>query len=167
LQEPVLGALRVGDGLLGGEGLGSDDEDGRLRVAELQDLGEVGSVNVGDEVRLEVSLRVVLERLADHHRSEVGSTDTDVDDGVDALAGVTLPCAGSDLLGELLDVVQHLVHVVARALLVNLPTALGRWRVSESNVQDRSALGRVDVLSRKHGITEGLDLGLTGELEKG
>lgn len=71
LKEPRLCALGVGDSLLSGEGLARNDEEGGLAVAAVEDLGEVGAVNVADKVHLEVALRVVLESLADHDGTEV------------------------------------------------------------------------------------------------
>jgi hypothetical protein len=167
LEEPGLGRLGVGDGLLSGKGLGCDNEEGGLGVAELQGLGQVGSVNVGDKEGLQVSLAVVLQRLADHDGSQVGSTNTNVDDCVDALSSVTLPGARSDLLGELLHVGEDLVDVIAGTLLVNLPATLGGRGVSQSDVEDGSVFGSVDVLAGEHGVSEGLDLSLSGEVEEG
>eukprot|EP00158_Paraphelidium_tribonemae_P008264 Partr_v1_DN28534_c0_g1_i1_m73882 len=46
LQEPVLGRCGIGDSLLGGEGLGSDNEHGGLRADFEQNLGQMSSVNV-------------------------------------------------------------------------------------------------------------------------
>lgn len=44
VEEPLLGRGGVGDGLLGGEGLGGDDEEGCLSIQDLrarkQDLGD-------------------------------------------------------------------------------------------------------------------------------
>ena len=44
---------------------------------------DVGRVDVGDEPRLEPGLHVRLQRLVDHHRTEVGAADPDVHDGRD------------------------------------------------------------------------------------
>jgi hypothetical protein len=87
-EEPVLGGGSIGDGLLGGERLGSDNEDGGLPITRLQNLCQVGSINVGNKVHLQVSLRVVLECFADHDGSQVGSSNTNVDNGIDLFASV-------------------------------------------------------------------------------
>lgn len=165
-KEPFLGTLGVGNGLLGGKGLGSDDEQGGLTVASLEDLGHVSTVNVGDEVGLQVPLAVVFEGLADHNGTKVGTTDTNVDDSVDGLAGITLPGARANRVGELLHVGKDRLDLVNTGLR-DLEAALVSRGVSESNVQDGTALRGVNVLAGKHLVTESLDLGLTGEIKEG
>ena len=58
----------------------------------------MSTVDVGHEVGGEIALGVGLECLSDHHRSEIRATDTDVDDGVNGLSGVSLPCTAAYLL---------------------------------------------------------------------
>ena len=115
VQEPHLGSRGVGDGLLRGECLAGDDEQGRLGVQLLQDLRYVGAVDVGDEVDLGPDGER-LESLRDHERPEVGASNADVDNICDALAGETFPLAADDSPAEVLHVVQHSVdtghHVV-------------------------------------------------------
>lgn len=165
-KEPFLGTLGVGNGLLGGKGLGSDDEQGGLPVACFEDLGHVSTVNVGDEVGLQVPLAVVLEGLADHNGTKVRTTDTNVDDSVDGLAGVTLPGARANRVRELLHMGKDRLDLVNTGLR-DLEATLVSRGVSESNVQDGTALRGVDVLAGKHLVTESLDLGLTGEVKEG
>ncbi|MNC58042.1 hypothetical protein D3C77_617120 [compost metagenome] len=52
----------------------------------------MGAIDVGDEVHLQV-IFVGAQRLGDHHRAEIGATDTDVDHVLDRLAGVAFPLA--------------------------------------------------------------------------
>ena len=66
LEEPGLGSVGVGGGLGRGEGLGGDQEEGRLRVGVLEGLGDVSAVNVGNEVQSQVFSSVVLESLSNH-----------------------------------------------------------------------------------------------------
>ena len=166
LEEPGFSRLCVGNGLLSGEGLGGNDKDGSLWVTELQNLCKIGSVNVGDKVSLQVSFAVMFQGLANHDRSKIRSTDTNVDDSVDRLSSVTFPSSGSDLFRKLFNVVEDLVDVISSSFLVNLPSTLGRRWVSESNVENSSVFRSVDVLSRKHGISESLDLSLSSEIEE-
>ena len=60
---------------------------------------------------LQAGLHVRLQRLVDHHRAEVGAADADVDDGRDRLAGDAGPLPAADLVGEGVDLVEHLVHL--------------------------------------------------------
>ncbi len=61
-----------------------------------------------------LAVAVVLERLVGHHRPEVGAADADVDDVADALAGVALPRAAADAVGEVGHLVEHGVDLRAR-----------------------------------------------------
>jgi hypothetical protein len=49
----------------------------------------------------QVALAVVPQRLVGHHRPQVRAADADVDDVADALAGVALPLAAADAVGEI------------------------------------------------------------------
>jgi len=70
-EEPFTSGFSVGDGFLGGESLGSDDEESSFGVASLGDFGNVSSVDVRNEVHLESLLTVRLESLGDHDGSEI------------------------------------------------------------------------------------------------
>ena len=91
LEEPVLCASSVGNGFLSGEGLGSDNEDGSLPITRFQDFGEIGSINVGDEVHLQVPLGVMLECFTGHDGTQVGTTNTNVDNSINFFSSVSLP----------------------------------------------------------------------------
>jgi hypothetical protein len=162
LEEPVSGTLSVGDCLLSSEGLAGDDEEGGLGVANPQSLGEVGSVDIGDEVGGEVPLGVGLERLSNHDGTQVGTTDTNVNDGVDGLPRVSLPSSVPNRLGELLDVLKH-GGDLSGALLADLELV----EVTESDVEDGTILRGVDVLPGEHLVPVGLDFGLANEVEEG
>lgn len=71
LEEPLLGCVGVGGGLGSGEGLGGNEEKSGLGVRVLKSLGDVCTVNVGDEMKLHVVSTVVLESLSDHDRAAV------------------------------------------------------------------------------------------------
>lgn len=106
LEEPRLGRGGVGDGLLGGESLRRDDEKRRFSVDLLEGLGQVGSIDVRHEMHFQ-SLRVRLQGLGDHQRSQVRATNANVDYVGHLLAGVSLPVTAQHLVGELLHVSQH------------------------------------------------------------
>lgn len=118
-------------------------------------------------MRGNVALGIVLERLGDHDGSKVGSADANVDDVGDALAGVSLPLAGADRVGELLHVVEHALDLV-RALLLDLErlAALAAKDIAQRDVEHRAPLGRVDVLARKHLVAELFDARLLGERDE-
>jgi hypothetical protein len=60
-------------------------------------------------------------------------------------------------------VVENTVNFICTGLFDAVP-AFGR--VSQCDVQDSSVFRGVDVFTCKHGVSERLDIGFTGELEK-
>ena len=162
LEEPVSGTLSVGHGLLSRESLACDDEKCRLGVANPQSLTEVGSVDVGNEVGSEVPLGVGLQSLSDHHRAQVGTTDTDINYGIDGLPCVPLPSSVSNGLGEFLHVFQH-----RRNLTGAIFADLELFEVTEGDMENGTILGSVDMLSGEHLVPVGLNFGLSNEVEEG
>ena len=144
VKDPLLCGAGVCHSLLGGEGLGSDEEEGGLGVAFLEDLGHVGAVNVGAEVHVQIALGVRLEGFADHDRSKVGPSDADVDDVLDRLTGLSLPDSVANVLGELLDLGKGFVYVGHDVLTIDDYGGVGL--VAKGNVQNRAALGGIDLL---------------------
>ena len=127
-------------------------------------LREVGAVDVGDEAERHGALAVVLERLVGHHRAEVGAADADVDDVADALAGVALPGAAPDAVGEVRHLVEHGVDLGHHVLAVHDDGgARGR---AQGHVQDGPVLRDVDLLAPEHRVDAGAQAGFLGELEE-
>ena len=93
-------------------------------------------------------LRVVAQRLVGHDRSEVRAADPDVDDVADRLAGVPLPLAGADALGERGHRVEHVVDLVHDVD----PVDDERWSRghAQRDVQHGPVLRDVDVLAAEH-----------------
>ena len=154
----------VGHRLQRGEGLRRDDEQRLRRVEVARRLGEVGAVDVGDEAEGHGAVAVVLERLVGHHRAEVRAADADVDDVADALAGVALPRAAADAVGEVGHLVEHGVDLGHHVLAVDDDRrALGR---AQRHVQDGAVLGDVDLLAPEHGVDPLAQAGLLGQLQQ-
>jgi hypothetical protein len=95
---------------------------------------------------------------------QVRATNTNVDDGVDLLASVSLPLAAADLLAELLHVVEHLVDALDDALAIDLHLLVGR--VAESDMVDGAVLSEVDLLTSEHVIAELLEASLFRKLDQ-
>lgn len=162
LQEPFSRTFRVRDRFLCRERLTSDDEERRLWVACTECLREMRAIDVRDEMCGQVAFRVWLERLGDHHRSQIRATNTDVHDGVDRLASVALPGATAHVFGERADMVQHSEDL--------LRTRLRYWafaQVAQGNMQNSTILRCVDVLAAEHLIARLLNAGFANELQQG
>ena len=165
IKQPGAHAAGIGEGLQGGEGLGGDDDQRGLRV-EISGLdGGIRRVDVGDETALQAVLDVGLECFVGHHGAQVGTTDANVDDGADRLAGDAFPLPGTYLAREVVDLVEGLVDVGDGVLAVH-GERVGAG-TAQGGVQDGTVLGDVDVLPGVHGVAAGRDVGLFGELEQG
>ena len=113
-------------------------------------LDEVGAVDVGHEAEGAAPVGEVLQRLVGHDGTEVGATDADVHDVDDRLAGVTLPLAAADPLGERRHPVEHGVHLGDHVDAVDdQRRVLGH---PEGHVEHGAVLGDVDVVAAEHGI---------------
>ena len=114
-------ALRgVGERLDGAEGLRCHDEQRGLGPALRQHCGEIAAVDVRNEVTRDSLPPERSQGLVHHDRSEVGSADADVDDGVDAMALVAGQVSGADAFGEVAHGRQDLVHVGHHVVAVDL-----------------------------------------------
>ena len=106
----------------------------------------------------------MFERLVGHHRTKVGTADADVDDVLDAFAGVALPLAAPDAVGEIGHLVEHgmdLGHDVfsshdnGRAL-----------RRAQGHVQHGAVFREIDFLATEHRRNPPAHIGFLGQLEQ-
>ena len=163
-EQPGAGLTGVGQGFQGGEGLGNDDEQGGLRIEALGLLGQVVRVDVGDVAGGDAGVGVRLQSLVHHDGTQVGTTDADVDHGLDLLAGHAGPLAGADLVGERVDAVEHLTHVLDGVLAVDDVLALVLDRAAQRGVQHGAVLGVVDVHAGVHGLGALVELDGLGQV---
>ncbi|ENN83966.1 hypothetical protein RHSP_70222 [Rhizobium freirei PRF 81] len=168
-------AERIGDELARRLGVGHrfdrrkrlrcDDEQRRFRLNELQDVGDVCAVDIGDEMRA----RAVMEggeRERRHDRTEIGAADADIDDVGDRLAGRALQRAGADTVGKFAHGGQHAVDVRHHILAVDEYWRVGA--VAQRGVQHGAVFGEVDGNAREHFLALGSNAALGCELlEKG
>src|ERR1700712_4421335 len=89
---------------------------------------------------------------------QIGTTNTNVDDGCELLACIPGPRATADLFREFLHVVQDLVGLLDDTLAVNGHGLVAG--IPESHMIDGSLLSEVDLLTSKHFISEFLELRL-------
>ena len=163
--EPVARGPGVGHGLLGGERLGGDEDEGPGRIESGGGVGEVRAVHVGDEVHARSV--VIRPQGADRHlRAKVRAADADVHDVGEraaAACGGVAPGANAFRKAEkpFLNGVRlaHDPDPVHRHALVRAAT--------QGRVQRRPIFRRVDPLSREHRIAPGGQLRRNGEGEEG
>ena len=156
--------MGVGQGFLGGEGLGRDDEESGGRIALLQRLGHVGAVDVGHEMHPQVGMPVGLQRLARHIGAEVGASYPDIHHVGDLPAVMAGPGAVADGLGEPAHLRQNPVDVGHDIAPVHHHRPVGA--VAERRMQDRAVFRGVDPFAREHVVTPAGDILLAGKVEQ-
>jgi hypothetical protein len=163
-QQPVTRGMRVGHGLQRGEGLGGDDEQ-RLRGIEIAHrLGEIRTVDVGDEAEGHGPLAVVLERFVGHDRPEIRPADADIDHIADALARMALPGAAAQPIGEVRHLVQNGMDLGHHILAV--VNDGGAPRRAQGDVKHRAVLRDVDLVAPEHGVDAILQSRFPGKLKQ-
>ena len=106
----------------------------------------------------------MLERLVGHHRPEVGAADADVDHVADAFAGVALPCAAPDPVGEIGHLVQNGVNLGHHVLAVDDDGR--RTRRAQGHVQNGTVLREVDLVTPEHGVDLPAQVAFPGQLQE-
>lgn len=137
-------------------------------------------------MQLEVSVRIGLQSFCDHNRApetgisehvlygqrksmlkshiQIRASDTDVDDGLDLFASVSLPFATSHLFRELLHVLEDGVDFLDDTLAIDLHGLVGN--IAQGDVVDRTVLCEVDGFSLEHSIAKLLQFCLLSEIHK-
>lgn len=111
---------------------------------------------------------VSLVLSSEHSRVlQIRTTNTNVDNGCELLAGISLPLSTSNLLRKLLHVLKNLIDTTLcvhdiNTINLHIPTA----NISQSSVVHGATLGEVDLLASKHGIALLLNASLLGELDE-
>jgi hypothetical protein len=149
-QRPIARALGVGHRLQCGESFRGDDEKRFLGIEAPCRFREIRAIDVGDEPKSHPPVAVILERLVGHDRPEVGTADADVDHVADAFAGVPLPCAAPDPVGEISHLLQHGVNLGDHVFAVHDEGRRGRR--AQSHMQDCTVFRDVDPVTPEHGI---------------
>ena len=106
----------------------------------------------------------MFERLVSHHRAKVGAADADVDDVLDAFAGVALPFAAADAVGEIRHLVEHGVDF--RHDIFSVHEDGRAFRRAQGDVQHGAVFRDVDFLAAEHGVDPPAQAGFLGQLEQ-
>ncbi len=163
-QEPVFGGRGVGERFLRGEGFGGDDEERGLGLDDLEFLGNVSAVDIGDEMDFKARLGIGFEGFGRHDRAEVGPADANVDDIGDGLAGIPFPLPGADGLGEFAHVGEDGVDARHDVLAIDEDGPVGA--VSQGDMKDGTIFGDIDFFAAEHPIAPIFDFGEPGKVEQ-
>ena len=106
----------------------------------------------------------MLERLVRHHRTEVRSADTDVDDIANALARMAFPRSAPHPIAEISHLVEHSMDRGHHILTVYDDG--GSARGAQGDMQHGSFFRDIDLLAPEHGIDSRLQTGFFGQLNQ-
>ncbi len=144
----------IGHRFDGREGLGGDDEQRRFRIEQLQRVGDMRAIDVGDEMRARAVMKR-RQRQGNHDRAEVRSTDADIDDVSDLFAGRAFQRAGADAVGELAHCGEHTVDIRHDILAIDYDRCVGA--IAQCRMQHGAAFGEIDRNAREHLLAFGRD----------
>ncbi|MNS12693.1 hypothetical protein D3C72_442610 [compost metagenome] len=163
-SQPGLGGLGVGQGFLGGEGLGDDDDQGGFGVQPGQGLGHVARVDIGDETHLDGRVERA-QGVPDDARPQIRPADPDMDHGFKRPAGRACLDAGPDGVGVVAHLSANGVHLGGDGLAQGVE--VGAFRRAQGGVQHSPALGGVDGLAVEQGGAAALYVGDAGQGQGG
>src|SRR5262249_1990806 len=109
-QRPLARSLRVSHCFKRSESFGRNDEQ-RLRWIEITSrFDEVGPVDIGNEAKGEVAIRVMFESFVGHYRPEVGTADTYINNVPNSFTGVPYPFTAPDPVAKPSHLVEHVMN---------------------------------------------------------
>jgi hypothetical protein len=135
--------------------LGHYNHQSRLRVEAVERPRDVDGIDVREEPELTPSRTVRgftarAQRGVHEERAEERPADADGDDGRQRLARVPEPFAVTNLLGEILDLVQDVPDVGDDVLAVDVDDLVAGRACGD--VEHGAVLGGIDVFARKHRV---------------
>ena len=92
----------------------------------------------------------MLERFASHHRTKIGTADTNVDYIPDSLSGVTFPFATADAIRKISHPGENSMNFGHHVLAVHKDGGIPRR--TQSHVQDSAIFGEIDFFPAEHGF---------------
>ncbi len=167
LEDGSLCGFGVRHGFKSRERLGSNDEERFFDVHLLEGFSHVGAVDVGNKIDFRGGLAcdrlfcIRLQSFGDHHRTEVGTADTDVYHVLDGFAGVAFPLAAADEVGEFFHVLEHGANFRHHVLAIDANRLVAL--VTQSGVEHGAFFGGVNLFASE---VLGAHVFETRELEK-
>ena len=157
VEQPLVDGCGVDERLAGAEALRGDDDEGRQRIADVENALKEHAVDGGE--KMDADLRIGgTKRMVDRVRPHVGAADADVDHVGDAVT----PAAEADALAHLAREVEH-----AATLAVDLGELRRTGRKgSQRSVKRCAPFARIDDLARHHAAVRLLDAARAAVVDK-
>ncbi|GER91386.1 hypothetical protein KDW_55480 [Dictyobacter vulcani] len=110
-QQPVTSRASIGQGFQSRKSFGSYDEQRLGRIQIMDCFGKVRAIDIRDKAAGEIAIAIVAQSIISHMRAEIGSTNTNVDNIADTLAGKTLPRATANPTCKVRHFLQHSMYL--------------------------------------------------------
>ena len=162
-EEPRLGGFRVCHRFLRRERFRRDDKERRFRIELFERFGDMSSVDVGNEVGRNIRL-IGRQRFADHARTEIGTSDSDVDDVGNRFARIPFPFSASYATREILHFGEDSIYVGHNVFSVDEDRRVAA--IAKRGVEHGATFGDVDLFPREHRFDFFLEPRFFGESDK-
>ena len=140
---------------------GCHDKQRRFRINSVQNLCASRPVNIRNKIAVNVFCPILAQSLNRHHRPQIRAADTDIDNIRQFFAGITFKLAQSDSLGKTAHFGQDLINFRHNVLTVHINRRISP--VSESRMQNRTVLRKINPLAFKHILNFGVKLTFPGQ----
>ncbi len=132
------------------ECLRRDDEQRLFGIQIVRGFREIGSIDVRDETKCQVTLAVITERFIRHYGTKIGAADADIDNVANRFSGVTSPGSAADLACERAHPVENLVNLRRHVFPIG-ENGLIAWG-PQRYVQHGALFRHVDFIAAKHRV---------------
>ena len=164
VNQPFAAGSGIGKRFNGRKGLGRNDKQRRLGINLVQNLGTGRSVNIGNEIAVDILGPVFAQSLAGHNRPQVRTADAYIDDIGQLFAGLPLKLAETHRVGKFLHLRQNFVNLRHDVFAVNVNRRIGT--VSQCNMQNGAAFGYVDFIAFEHRLDFIFQIALSGQIQQ-
>src|SRR5579862_6354908 len=106
----------------------------------------------------------MFEGLIGHYRTEIRTTNADIDDVPDGFAGVALPLSAADAVRKICHFAKHRLDLRHHVFVVHHDDRIP-WG-AQSHMQDRPFLGGVHIITTKNSLNLCAQTGLLGQLQE-
>ena len=119
-QQPTLSSIRISQSLESRKSLRRDYKKRCFRIKIRSFLANICWINIRNIPALQTILTIRLERLVCHNRSQIRTTDANIDYSLNRFASSALPLTSTNLFRKREHLLQNILHIRRDILPVNL-----------------------------------------------
>ena len=148
VDQPFAAGFGIGQRLNRCKGLWWNDKQGCFRIDFVQNFATGSSVNVGNEITVKVFSPIFAQCFGCHFRPQIRSSDADVYDIRQLLAGLPRKLSQPYGFRKLAHFSQYRIDFRHHVLAVDINRCIAA--VTQGNVQNRAMFGNVNSFAAKH-----------------